>query len=85
MDLSSEVKVGEVLSESFGMSCGLRQGCVLSPLLFSLYVNSLVEKLKVAGVGVECRGRLVTVCVYLEQQQRASHIVLSCVLLVFSQ
>lgn len=63
MDLSGEMKVREVLSESFGMSCGLRQGCVLSPLLFSLYVNSLVEKLKVAGVGMECRGRLVTVCV----------------------
>ena len=32
--LSGEVKVGEVLSESFGMPCGLQQGCVLSPLLF---------------------------------------------------
>ena len=51
---------GGECSESFGMTCGLRQGCVLSPLLFSLYINSLVEKLKAAGVGVECRERLVT-------------------------
>ena len=36
-------------------ACGLRQSCVLLPLLFSLYINSLVEKLKAAGVGVECR------------------------------
>ena len=66
MDLSGEVKVGEVLSESFGMTCGLRQGCVLSPLLFSLYINSLVEKLEAAGVGVECRGRLITALLYAD-------------------
>ena len=65
-DLSGEVKVGEVLSESFGMTCGLRQGCVLSPLLFSLYINSLVEKLKAAGAGVECRGRLITALLYAD-------------------
>ena len=64
--LYSEVKVGEVLSESFGMTCGLRQGCVLSPLLFSSYINSLVEKLKAAGVGVECRGRLITALLYAD-------------------
>ena len=66
MDLSGEVKVGEVLSEPFEMTCGLRQGCVLSPMLFSLYINSLVEKLKAAGVGVECRGRLITALLYAD-------------------
>ena len=61
--LSGEVKV---LSESFGMTCGLRQGCVLSPLLFSLYINSLMEMLKSAGAGVECRGRVVTaLCMWM--------------------
>ena len=64
--LSGQVKVGEVLSESIGMTCGLRQGCVLSPLLFSLYINSLVKELKAAGVGVECRGRLVTALLYAD-------------------
>ena len=57
------MKVGE---ELFGMTCGLCQGYVLSPLLFSLYINSLVEKLKAAGVGVECRGRLVSALLYAD-------------------
>ena len=33
------------------MSTGLAQGCVLSPLLFSLYINALVVELKLKGVG----------------------------------
>ena len=65
-DLSGEVKVGEGLSEPFGMTCSLRQGCVLSPLLFSLYISSLVEKLNAAGVRVECRGRLVSALLYVD-------------------
>ena len=62
--LTYEVKVGEMMSDSFAVSRGLRQGCVLSPLLFSLYFNSLEEKLRGMGVGVECSGRMVTVLLY---------------------
>ena len=49
-----EVRVGEELSNPFEVTTGLRQGCVLSPLLFSLYINGVVEKLREAKVGVRC-------------------------------
>ena len=38
----------------FDINVGLRQGCVLSPLLFSLYIKSLVDELKKSSCGVEC-------------------------------
>ena len=56
---SSEVKVGEECSKPYKVACGLRQGCILSPLPFSQYINSLVNKLKEADVGVMCRGYLI--------------------------
>ena len=39
------------LSGSFMVKNGVRQGAVLSPTLFSLYINSLMEKLEHSGLG----------------------------------
>ena len=60
------MKVGEEHSKPFRVACGLRQGCILSPLLFSLYINSLVSKLKEAEVGVMCRGQLISALLYAD-------------------
>ena len=38
-------------SELFSVQNGVRQGAVLSPLLFSLYVNELIQKLRETGMG----------------------------------
>jgi len=40
--VSSCVKVNGELSEWFDINCGVKQGCVLSPTLFSMFINDLV-------------------------------------------
>ena len=62
--MSGKIIIGEAMSEVFEVTCDLRQGCVLSPFLFSLY--SVVNKLRVAGVRVECRGQLITALLYAD-------------------
>ena len=49
-----KVKVDGQISDDFKVNAGLRQGCVLSPLLFSLYINGVVKKLKEEKCGVVC-------------------------------
>ena len=65
-DVSCEVKVGAGRSDPFEVSCGLRQGCILSPLLFSLFINSIVARLKEAEVGVKCGSKLLSMLLYAD-------------------
>ena len=46
----------EGLSEWFVLGRGVRQGGVLSPLLYSLYVNGIVKELRESGLGVVVTG-----------------------------
>ena len=58
-DSSCRVRVHDRLSEEFEVGTGLRQGCVLSPLLFSLYINGVVTRLHKGKCGVQCGGDMV--------------------------
>ena len=48
---SLRVKWGEALSDSFTVKNGVKQGGVLSPLLFAVYTDGLLDRLGDTGVG----------------------------------
>ena len=50
------------MSDMISLGCGVRQGGVLSPILFSVYVNDIIEKLSRSNHG--CRiGELFLGCI----------------------
>merc|ERR1711888_425040 len=51
------VRVGSKVSESFEVRVGLRQGCVMSPWLFNIYMDGVVREVysRVNGMGVKMR------------------------------
>ena len=56
-DLRSSVLVEGEPSEDAPLLQGVRQGCPLSPILFSCYINNLVSRLKENGYGVDIGDR----------------------------
>ena len=45
------VKWANELSEPFTVANGVKKGAVISPLLFSIYIDNLFKKLKQLGLG----------------------------------
>ena len=50
--VQSAVLIGDEKTEWFELYTGVRQGCVMSPILFSLFVNGLRE---IRQLEKECR------------------------------
>ena len=52
-NVQSCVMIGDVRSDFFRPENGLRQGCILSPILFAIFINDLAHEIEILDIGVE--------------------------------
>ena len=52
----SAVRVNGTVTESFSIDLGVKQGCVLSPLLFNVFINDILVDTKARGGGAAVPG-----------------------------
>ena len=64
--VSSCVRVNNLMTDWFDVSCGLRQGCCLSALPFNLFINDLALRIKALGKGVHVGDQHVSILLYVE-------------------
>ena len=60
------VRINGKLSEWFDVSCGLKQGCSLSSILFNLYINDLIVKIHSLNLGIDINGENIGILVYAD-------------------
>ena len=66
MSQKIQVKWIGIISEPFNVTNGVRQGGVLSPLLFSVYIDDLLAELKKSGIGCYIGNRFYGVIGYAD-------------------
>ena len=65
-DLRCRVKWGEQLSDWFSITAGVRQGGILSPDFYSVYVDDLVIRMKESGKGCQILTHFVAALFYAD-------------------
>ena len=65
-DLQCRVRWGDTLSEWFVIKAGVRQGGILSPDFYSIYIDGLVDVLSRAGIGCHIRNIFLSILLYAD-------------------
>ena len=65
-NVQNKVLFGDFESDWFNQEYGVKQGCILSPTLFSILMNDLVEMLSNSNVGVEISSKLINCLLFAD-------------------
>ena len=60
------VDINHDLTDWFDVNSGVKQGCILSPTLFAMYIDDLVDQLKGVSAGVVCGENIVSSLLYAD-------------------
>ena len=65
-DLQCRVRWGDTISDWFAVKAGVRQGGILSPDFYSIYVDDLVEILSAIGIGCYLKDVFLSILLYAD-------------------
>ena len=67
------IRINGTHSDFFNVNIGLKQGCLISPALFNLYVNDLIEEINSIKCGITVGNEMVSALMYADDMVLISH------------
>ncbi len=65
-DVKCSVKINGHYSEWFNVSVGLKQGCLISPMLLNLYIDDLISEIRNLNCGVYTEDEIISILLYAD-------------------
>jgi hypothetical protein len=50
----------------FSVNAGLKQGCVLSTVMFNIFINNLIDDIKSLNIGIDIDGENIAILLYAD-------------------
>ena len=63
---NSQLRLNGLLTETFDVTSGVRQGDVMSPILFSMFLNDLATGIKELNCGIELNDLMLSILLYAD-------------------
>jgi len=60
------IKWKNIISDYFSIANGTRQGSLLSPCLFNVYISELISHINGSGIGCTCGGKFINILAYAD-------------------
>ena len=71
--LCAAIQWNGVIGNVFAIQCGVRQGGILSPMLFSIYIDDLIKELRSSGYGTHLSNLFIGSILYADDICLMSH------------
>jgi hypothetical protein len=52
------------MTDWFNVDSGLKQGCILSAIMFNIYVNSLIDDINALNIGIDIDNEKLAILLY---------------------
>lgn len=65
-DVQCVLRLNNMFTTGFDVNLGVKQGCNLSPTLFSIYINNLAEDIKRSGLGIDIDDYVLGILLYAD-------------------
>jgi hypothetical protein len=63
---ASPVRVNNYLTSLFPILCGVKQGCLIHPTLFAIFINDLATQIKSMNKGIDIDGTNLSILLYAD-------------------